>query len=174
MKKFANAFIIIVNLFASFVFAEELIFVKEYNHSYTAIRAAMSDCAKIGGTLEGFTLVQGTGWRLYKDNNSNPQKYKIVGNEFDIACEIKQAAGPSRWILTWDSPKFRADCSMLKQEEILGYEILKSGQHYAMSSANQYLTEPLESIDDLEIRTVDVNNLKSIVVKFNSNNTVGC
>lgn len=133
--------------------------ISEHVRQDMGIQKAMHLCKEKGGDI---SWSQTEKYQLHDD----PDGYRLYGDQLLFVCKIEQASGKSRWLLKWPSPTTRADCSPLLPEEIAGYLFRINGTDAFMTSANEYITEPTESIEGLTIATVDKNGRESVAVPF--------
>lgn len=131
--------------------------ISEHDRQDMALQKAIQLCMDKGGKFR-WSMPQ----RYRLDDAENG--YRIIGNELLIVCEIPQASGPSKWKLTWKAPTTRANGAALPANQIAGYQVLKGETLLAMVPGTEYITEPMQSISDIGLRTVDTEGRLSAVV----------
>jgi hypothetical protein len=90
-----------------------------------------------------------------------PQGYVVRGNELLVVCEV----APREWVVSWSAPARREDGSTLRGADIAGYEVLIDGVVVGMTTATQWRTAPMRSVETMAVRTVDMFGQRSVAAR---------
>lgn len=131
--------------------------ISEHDRQDMALQKAIQLCQQQKGEFS---------WSMPKryQLTTDAQGYRIIGNELLVVCKVTQASGPPKWKLSWQAPTTRSDGTPLQASEIAGYQVALDGTLLAMVPGTEYLTDPLESIDKITLRTVDTGGRVSAPV----------
>jgi hypothetical protein len=92
---------------------------------------------------------------------THPQGFVVRGNELLIVCEVQ----PREWVVSWSAPTRREDGSALPLAQIAGYEVLINDTVVGMTTATQWRTAPMRSVETMAVRTVDTTGQRSIAAR---------
>lgn len=90
-----------------------------------------------------------------------PRGYVVRGNELLVVCEVQ----PREWVVSWTPPTQRADGAALHPADIAGYEVLIDGAVVGMTTATQWRTAPMLSVEAMVVRTVDTDGQRSVAAR---------
>lgn len=92
---------------------------------------------------------------------THPQGYVVRGNELLIVCEGQ----PREWVVSWSAPTRRTDNTPLPPSQIAGYEVLINDTVVGMTTATQWRTAPMRSVETMAVRTVDTTGQRSVAAR---------
>jgi hypothetical protein len=122
-----------------------------HNEEHAAIQAASNrlydqGCERVNTTRTGaFTM-----WPAGKD-------FTIIGKVFTVSCTKwkVQEPPPAQYIeLTWSKPTTRVDGSLLRDEDIKGYELEHIPRVVTLANVTSHTVEAVEGNNIFRIRTV--------------------